>query len=818
MPLPVTSQTPSQLHNRLSYNSGMTNIISSPSGEKPEYFNLLEEKLHQLGNSLRPGQKSLADWQGGQMAVSAVPGAGKSHSLSVAAALAIARHQLHSRKQLVVVTYTRSAAASIKNKIRDRLKELLLTPAGFVVHTLHGLALNIASRHPNLSGLNLETATLVTTTTNHRIIRTCVEKWIATTPGRYQTLLAGRQFDGEETERLRRQSVLRTEVLPQLAHIVIREAKSSGLLPEDLWELSQKTVDEYEILAIAAGLYQQYQKLMNARDLIDYDDMILAALRVLEDPAIRQLWQNQVFAVFEDEAQDSSPLQEKLLRTLATDANNSDAPPNLVRVGDPNQAINSTFTPADPIYFNWFCEICSDRGRLSTMDMAGRSSRIIIDAANFMLRWVNQREKGKEGERGREVDNSHSPVEMPFRVQDIRPVDPEDPQPDANPEPVGRGLEIYTPDDIYHTVELIQKRAIELLEQNPDRNAAILVRENRQGRFLAEQLTHLLREHSIRVYEVGEVERHSHIPEEILKLIRFLARPHSPDYLKAALEILERRGLIAAQDLNALATYPEQFLYSSPLDPSQKPQVKQASRYCRSLLRARMELPHYQLISFLGMTLKYTGSELATVEKLAERIYRQIAGNSSLTSTIAALEEIVSSERFEGVAEDADDQYTHSNQITIITMHKAKGLDWDYVFIPFLHEDILPGKPWVPTAAKFLGDFTLSEVSRAQIRAVVHRQYQTGETSRSIPQPIEAWEEAGKLKTAEEFRLLYVAMTRAKRLLWMSAAQQGPFRWNTFRSNPPSGSVRDRANNLQQKKPCPVLPALMRRFPRSAIE
>ena len=222
------------------------------------------------------------------------------------------------------------------------------------------------------------------------------------------------------------------------------------------------------------------------------------------------------------------------------------------------------------------------------MDMAGRSSRIIIDAANFMLRWVNQREKGKEGERGREEDNSHSPIEMPFRIQDIRPVDPEDPQPDANPEPMGRGLEIYSPDDIYHTVELIQKRAIELLEKNPDRNAAILVRENRQGRFLAEQLTHLLREHSIRVYEVGEVERHSHIPEEILKLIRFLARPHSPDYLKAALEILERRGLIAAQDLNALATYPEQFLYSSPLYPSQKPQVKQASRYCRSLLRARL--------------------------------------------------------------------------------------------------------------------------------------------------------------------------------------------------------------------------------------
>ena len=51
---------------------------------------------------------------------------------------------------------------------------------------------------------------------------------------------------------------------------------------------------------------------MRSQDLIDYDDMILAALKVLEYPPLRLLWQNQVYGVFEDEAQDSSPLQEKL--------------------------------------------------------------------------------------------------------------------------------------------------------------------------------------------------------------------------------------------------------------------------------------------------------------------------------------------------------------------------------------------------------------------------------------------------------------------------------------------------------------------------
>jgi DNA helicase-2/ATP-dependent DNA helicase PcrA len=542
---------------------------------------------------------------------------------------------------------------------------------------------------------------------------------------------------------------------------------------------------------------------MRARDLIDYDDLILAALRVLENPGICEIFQNQTFAVFEDEAQDSSPLQGKLISKLATNLKEPELSLNLIRVGDPNQAINSTFTPADPLYFNWFCDECDRQGKLETMAQAGRSSEKIIKAANFVLRWVNHIWEDRE-----KSQKTH--LEHPFRLQDIHPVNADDPQPGANPEPVGKGLEIYTPLDIYQTVELIRERIIKLFGKNPEHNAAILVRENRQGRFLAEKFADLHREHNIKVYEVEEVERYSQIPQEILKILQFLDRPHSPDYLKNALEILEQRGLIAAQDLNTLATYPEKFLYPTPLDPPQKPPVEQARRYCCNLLRARLELPHYQLIPFLGMTLQYTGSELATTHKLSERVNQQIVGNSSLKTTLAALNEMISSERFEGIEEapeERDKRYTKAGQLTIITMHKAKGLDWDYVFLPFLHEDVLPGQMRVPIAAKFLGDFTLAEVARAQIRAAVHSQYKNPHIVARIPHPIVAWEEAGKLKNAEEFRLLYVAMTRAKRLLWMSAAEKGPFRWNTFRG--------DRANTLQDKKPCPVLPALMRRFPES---
>ncbi|OKH41692.1 DNA helicase UvrD [Nostoc calcicola FACHB-389] len=799
------------------------------------------EAVARIRNSLRPGQQQMADWQSGPLAISAVPGAGKSTGMAAAAAIAIARQyersaesRSSSRRQLVVVTFTRSAAANIKAKIRKYLRDDLSLPqTGFFVYTLHGLALNIASRHPDLSGLQLEYVTLITPTQSHRFIRTAVEQWIGNNSERYLRLLEGHQFDGEETERLRRQSVLRTEVLPELANTVIHEAKSSGISPEKLQEWSQQTTDEYAILSVAAGLYEQYQNLMRSRDFIDYDDMILAALRVLENDSARRIEQNQVFAVFEDEAQDSSPLQTQLLEILASNSEedtetrgrsdagtrkitpnsslltpNSPLPTphsalNLVRVGDPNQAINSTFTPADPIYFRQFCQECDRIQRLATMDRAGRSTRIIIEAANFALKWINNQWSATNPQSP--IPSPQSPFpntenrQVPFRLQTIRPVDAGDPQANANPAAVGRGLELYTPRDIHHTVELLSQRAIELFGEDPTKHsAAILVRENRQGRWLAEALAPVCKEHNITLYDVGERDRRSHVPQEILALLQFCDRPHSPDYLKAALEALVQRQLIPTQDLNALASLPEEFLYPSPLAAPQPELVQKAAHLCRSLLRARLELPLYQLISFLALTLNYDQAELATADKLAERVNQQIASNSSMRAMLSALSEIVSSERFEPVeTEDSEERYTRRGQLTIITMHKAKGLDWDYVFIPFLHENLIPGRFWVPPQSQFLGDFTLSEVARAQIRAALH-----GEST--IPDVTQAWELAKQLKISEEYRLLYVAMTRAKLLLWMSAAQKAPFTWS-------------KPENLQEQAPCPVFPALKRQFPECVV-
>lgn len=737
-----------------------------------------QQYLKDLVKGLRPGQDRLAQWQAGSMAIAAVPGSGKSHALAVAAVLTLAREALHHGRQLVIVTFTRSAAESIKQKILTHLKAAQLPPIGFSVQTIHGLALQIASHHPEVSGLDLETVTLQEIPKNHPLLLEAVDRWTQDHENLYQRLCQGAHKDTEETEQLRRRFALGTEILPQLAHTVIHESKSSNLAPAAVAQLGETLDDEYQLLAIAAGIYQNYQQLLAQNNLIDYDDLILGAIRVLQQPELQQYWQEQIYGIFEDEAQDSSPLQEQLIRLLGTDPQTGGC--NLVRVGDPNQAINSTFTPADPFYFNRFCQAVD----CAEIHYAGRSSGPIIQAANQMLRWASQ--------------TLSPPDRFAFRWQEIFPVPSDDPQQNANPSPTGAGVECHHPEDIYQTVTQIGDHLEALLTANSDHSAAILVRRHRQGKFIADQLAERFRTTPIQLYDARTGTSGNHLVRELYQILRFLERPHSPDCLKGALDVLGDRQKIPVQDLARLAATPEKFLYPSPLDPElPSPDAIAAQTLCDQLLQARWQLPHYQLLPFLAMTLDYSDAELATVQKLAERIAQQTQGSKTLRHSLEVLEMLLR-DGFEAIELDTDARYTRPGQITILTMHKAKGLDWDYVFIPFLHDSEIPGSSWIPNSAKFLGNYNLPEVARAQIRQFVHGQTQG--RSPTTPKDIKTlWQEAQQLKKEEEYRLLYVAMTRAKRLLWLSAAKQAPFSWSIFKPH---------ESRLQPQPPCQIFAVL----------
>lgn len=760
--------------------------------------------MENLINNLRSGQKELASWKSGKMAISAVPGAGKSYSLAVAAAMTIKNNNLDNNHKLLIVTYTNSAVASIKNRIQEELKKMNLPPIGFMIQTIHGLAVNIANSHPLFSQLHLNMNSIIDATSTHPIILNTVKEWAKNNEEYYQLLLKKKNDKIDESEKLRRDLALLTDILPKFAYSVIRQIKSSDLTNDDLIILPDDPKNSYPLMAMARGLYQEYDILMKKENLIDYDDLILGGLRVLEDDNCRKTWQKEVFGVFEDEAQDSSPLQGKLLEILASNPDNNTV--NLVRVGDPNQAINSTFTASDPMYFNLFCDHCQENGQFFTMNQAGRSSQIIIDTANKTLKWVNEHIRQKLHISSKDLESI-----LPFRAQEIIMVGKEDKQWDANPQPEGKGVEIYQPQDIYETVELIGKRIVELFNSSESKkinNLAILVRENNQGIFLYKHLKyletknnhHFKNKDKIEVKLINETNNYVEIPQQILSILQFIYAPHCREYLKNTLEILQKKGLIEAQDFYTLSIYPEKFLYPTTLDYPQSLHTKKAKNYCLKLLESSLELPHYRLILFIASILNYQASELATAQKLSDKINREIIDDKSLKNIITQLQEIIKLDKFEGVEIDTENLYTKKGQVTIMTIHKAKGLEWDYVFLPFLHESIIPDslKPYVPKNAKFLG-CNLPDIARTILRWHTHQKYFQNESS-PLTQDL-ASQKTHQLNEAEAYRLLYVAMTRAKKLLWMSSAKKAPWQWSFFKDN-------NDKSQLQDSKPCSVISML----------
>ncbi|MEB3229632.1 MAG: 3'-5' exonuclease, partial [Leptolyngbyaceae bacterium] len=227
---------------------------------------------------------------------------------------------------------------------------------------------------------------------------------------------------------------------------------------------------------------------------------------------------------------------------------------------------------------------------------------------------------------------------------------------------------------------------------------------------------------------------------------------------------------------------------------------------------ARLELPPHQLIPFLALSLQYDQTELATADKLSDRLRQETAFDPSLPAILAALTELTTTEQFTPVdAEQTEAQYTRSGCVTIITMHKAKGLDWDAVFLPFLHDKPFEARSWVPPQTHFLGTTSLSDIAKAQIRHLVRTHVHPPTTGSATDVTPIAPPDLSTLKTqanqqriAEECRLLYVAMTRPKRLLWMAAAHRAPFTWR----NP---------SNLTDSQPAPALTALMQQFPTALV-
>src|SRR5258706_5011277 len=131
---------------------------------------------------LRAAQQDVMAYTGGKMAVTSVPGAGKTFSLSRLAATLVERLTevgLAEEQEVLIVTFTNPAVNAFRKRIADLVQRErgLLPYVGYRVRTLHGLAHDIVRMRPGLVGL-AEGFEIVDESVSATIIREAAEHWI----------------------------------------------------------------------------------------------------------------------------------------------------------------------------------------------------------------------------------------------------------------------------------------------------------------------------------------------------------------------------------------------------------------------------------------------------------------------------------------------------------------------------------------------------------------------------------------------------------------------------------------------------------------
>ena len=717
----------------------------------------------------RPKQATVLAYRDGKMGVSAVPGSGKTWTLSLLAADLVARGVLADTQEVLVVTLVNSAVDNFAARVGRFVRERGLLPGvGYRVRTLHGLCHDIVRERPALAGLS-DDFDIVDERAANEMLRDAAEAWMRDHPHALDDYLAP-ELDESKADWVRRDQL--PDLVSNVALSFIKLAKDLQLTPPELRYFLDQFPEPLPLLEMGHAIYADYQRDLAYRGAVDFDDLIRLALQALRLDAeflarLRYRWPY----ILEDEAQDSSRLQEQILRLLASPDG------NWVRVGDPNQAIYETFTTASPKHLRDFRR----QPDVVALDLpnSGRSMQSIMDLANYLVDWT------QEAHPVPEVRDALAP---PYIV----PTPPGDPQPNPEDRPehlqiIGRRLSPQA------ELKAVADSLEAWLPEHPESTVAVLVPRNYRGFELA----NLLKEREIPYHELLRSTQATRETAGALgNVVNYLADPMSAKKLATVYRVW-RRGDREDDERNKQLQWVakrlrkvrrvEDFLWPRAdrdwLDESgweiEAPALHAQLVAFRQLVRrwqAATSLPIDQLILTLAQDLFKKPADLAVAHKLASvlRHHAALHPEARLPALTEELAVVARNERkFLGLGEDDTgfDPEKYQGQVVISTVHKAKGLEWDKVYLISVNDynfpSALPGDQYISEKWFVRDRLNLEAELLAQLRALQENPelfpYAEGQPTQEA-----RWDYA-----AERVRLLYVGITRAKQALVMT--------WNTGR-------------------------------------
>ena len=712
----------------------------------------------------RPKQREVLQYRQGYLGVAAVPGSGKTATLSYLAAQLLAQTHLEDGQEILIVTLVNAAVSNFARQINEYVKsDGLLPGAGYRVRTLHGLANDIVRQKPTAAGLD-DAFLIVDERESDEILASAVDAWIERFPAASDAFLAPGFVDNPKYRVYHW-----GQIVKDTARNFIRLAKDELLAPADVQSHLSERSGEFNLAHICAGIYDDYDRALRYRGAVDFQDLICLALRVLKsDPSYLAGLRQKYLYILEDEAQDSSRLQERILRLLAGEGG------NWARVGDPNQAIFETFTTADPKFLREFIAAEAVTGR--ELPNSGRSTRSIQKLANHLIQWTLKHPH--------ESIRARIALSRPF----IQPTPAGDPQPNPPDDP---GAVVLYPEAYSAAKEavIVTESCKRWLEAHPDQTAAILVARNTRG----SEIVKFLREKRVPYVEnLNSTSSTRAVVGALALILEYLADPKDsrklarvyqvwlrdkqddPEAAAAIEKVMQGLGQIKAiEDYVAprLTDWLEDNL-SEDKHAALYAELSAFRNHVGAWLRAA-ELPIDQLILTIGGDVFTAVGDIATAHMVA--LYLARLGDSHplmrLPEHALELRGIAQNKRrFAGISDDEGqfDPDAHKGKVTVTTLHKAKGLEWDRVYLISVNNYDFPsadpndnfiGEKW------FIRDnLNLSAEALAQLKTLQSGDaYQEGAASL----------EARINYAAERLRLLYVGITRARKALTIT--------WNTGR-------------------------------------
>ena len=727
---------------------------------------------------LRPAQAAILTYTGGPMGVSAVPGSGKTFTLSLLAAqlvATLARSGKLDEREVLIVTFTNSAVENFRARIGNFVQQQRLLPGvGYRVRTLHGLAHDIVRERPALVGLG-ESFDILDERTAGEIKREAALAYLRANPDVFSSFIQPQYLQNPRAI----EKYLLDDAL-DLANTVIRLAKELRADPHQLQARLRRQAGSWPLLDFGLHIYADYQRSLFMRGAVDFDDLIGLALQALDadDHFLQRLQERWPF-VLEDEAQDSSALQEELLRRLTASHT------NWVRVGDPNQAINTTFTSADTRFLQQF--VARHREQSRDLPNSGRCAQPIMDVANYLIEWSR-------------TQHPVLPPELALAPPLIQPTPPGDPQP--NPPPGSPAVYLFdralSPDEETKTIVESLKR---WLPKNQDKTIAVLVPENSRGFNLAEALKQNELPFDDSLLRSDSVTRAA--AQALATVLSYITQPQVATHLERVwLEVWwTRRHLEGMQSAEGgvqnvttptakadlpepVKTFgaalrrieqPESFLFPSTQDwltsigwLDQYEGFRAVVENFRSDLRrwtAATVLPVDELLLTLGNDLFHRPADLALTHRLAVLLVKLGRENPTwrLPEFAGELENVAQNKRrILGFSDEGLGFEPKPGVATIATMHAAKGLEWDRVYLLAVNNF---GFPSGVEGDKYRGERwyvrnNQNLVAEAQSQL---RQLHQGTLDEFVAG--EATNQARLEIAGERLRLLYVGITRARREL-----------------------------------------------------